>query len=317
MGDRTGISWTDATWNPLRGCSRVSAGCAHCYAETVAARFSGPGQPYDGLLHPTTRGWNGQLRFIEDALEHPLRWSRPRLIFVNSMSDLFHESVTDEWIDRIFAVMALAPRHTFQILTKRPGHMLEYLDLRTDNREHAIGEQMRIISGGRDPGMPELPLPNVWLGVSVEDQVTADLRIPLLLQCPAALRWLSCEPLLGPVDLERVLRRGWSVDPGDGKGGFVGQLDMPGQIDWVVVGGESGVCARPMQPEWARMLRDACAAACVPYYFKQWGEWAPADDDAGGERLTRIGKRKAGSLLDGVDHKAWPHSGVSDGTVGA
>ena len=154
-------------------------------------------------------------------------------------------------------------------------------------------------------GMPELPLPNVWLGVSVEDQATADLRIPLLLQCPAAVRWLSCEPLLGPIDLERVLRRGGSIDPG--------------QIDWVVVGGESGVCARPMQPEWARMLRDACSAACVPYYFKQWGEWAPADDAAGGERLTRVGKRRAGSLLDGVDHKAWPHRGAFyfDGTGGA
>ncbi|EQD41740.1 Phage Gp37Gp68, partial [mine drainage metagenome] len=193
MGDRTGISWTDATWNPLRGCSRVSAGCVHCYAEIVAARFSGPDQPYEGLLHPITHGWNGQLRFVEGALEQPLRWSRSRLIFVNSMSDLFHENVPDDWIDRIFAVMALAPRHTFQVLTKRPERMLAYLGQLTDNREHAIGAQMLAISRGRDPGLPELPLPNVWLGVSVEDQAAADVRIPLLLQCPATVRWLSCE----------------------------------------------------------------------------------------------------------------------------
>ncbi len=299
MGDNTGISWTDATWNPLRGCSRVSAGCVHCYAETVAARFSGSGQPYEGLVHRITRGWNGKLRFVEDALEQPLRWARPRLIFVNSMSDLFHENVPDAWIDRIFAVMALALRHTFQVLTKRPERMLAYMNMRTDNREHAISEQMRVISHGRDPGLPELPLPNVWLGVSVEDQTAADLRIPLLLQCSAAVRWLSCEPLLGPVDLDRVL---WPNKNGH-RGEHSGEL---GQIDWVVAGGESGPGARPMQPVWARTLRDACVQAGVPYYFKQWGEWAPAGAAAGSERLVRVGKRKAGSLLDGVDHKAWP-----------
>ncbi|THD11280.1 DUF5131 family protein [Metallibacterium scheffleri] len=261
MGDRTGISWTDATWNPLRGCSRVSAGCVHCYAETVAARFSGPRQPYEGLVHAKTRGWNEQLRFVEGALDQPLRWSRPRLIFVNSMSDLFHENVPDEWIDRIFAVMALAPRHTFQVLTKRPERMLSYLGERTDNREHAIGEQMRVISRGRNPGLPELPLPNVWLGISVEDQSAADGRIPLLLQCPAAVRWLSCEPLLGPVDLRQACTLRQCTDPYG-----VSHCGMVCDLDWVVVGGESGAGARPMEPAWPRALRDECAQAGVPYY---------------------------------------------------
>ncbi len=208
MGDKTGIAWTDATWNPLRGCTRVSSGCENCYAEKVAARFSGPGLPYEGLATRGPARWTGKVRLAEKHLDDPLRWRRPRRIFVNSMSDLFHESVPDEWIDRIFAVMALAPQHTFQVLTKRPGRMRSYLsrDLHAHHLLVAIHgmkatftERVRAISGKQ--GVYEGPLANVHLGVSVEDQATADERIPLLLETPAAVRFISAEPLLGPIDV--------------------------------------------------------------------------------------------------------------------
>ncbi len=175
---KNGIVWTDETWNPLRGCSRVSEGCRNCYAESVARRFDGPGLPYEGLIASGGQ-WNGQIKLVPEKLDEPLRWQRPRRIFVNSMSDLFHPNVPNEYIDRVFAVMALASQHTFQVLTKRPERMLEYLNRRTT-------------------------MPNVWLGVSIENQVTADERIPLLLQTPAAVRWVSAEPLLRPVDLFHV-----------------------------------------------------------------------------------------------------------------
>lgn len=345
MGDRTGIEWTDATWNPLRGCSRVSDGCRHCDAETVAARFSGEGQPYAGLIHPTTRGWNGTVRLIWEALGLPARWSKPRRIFVNSMSDLFHESVPFETIDMIFAVMAQNPRHTFQVLTKRAERMHRYLS--APDRLERIYAQWYATSG--QPAEAEnWPLPNVWVGVSVEDQRAADTRIPLLLTSPAAVRWISAEPLLGPVDLQLVavpldqdnLRRPWDLDgykfnaltPHDEDRFY----QPPAALDWVVVGGESGREARPMHPAWARTLRDQCAAAGVPFLFKQWGEWEPREEwtghqgggkferqtaimldgspchhdvvpqDVGAHRLARVGKKAAGRLLDGVQHDGYP-----------
>lgn len=298
MADRTAIEWTDATWNPLRGCSRVSAGCQHCYAERVAARFSGPGQPYEGLIHSSTRGWNGSVRLVPEALGQPWRWSKPRRIFVNSMSDLFHESVPFEFIALVFWVMSVTTRHTYQVLTKRPARALEffrwvadYEGIFQDDRisdvahEHPAIQELgwrpaRDGRGGYDNCGPGWPYENVWLGISVENQATADERIPLLLQCPAAVRWLSCEPLLGPIDLTRVVVENLP----DGLLGVTDSLrDFPTgsstpmwpRVDWVVAGGESGPGARPMHPDWARSLRDQCAAAGVPFLFKQWGEWLP------------------------------------------
>jgi len=288
MGTKTGIEWTDATWNPIRGCSRVSEGCRHCYAETQALRFSGPGQPYAGLavLKNGHASWTGKIEFVEKHLLDPLCWRAPRRIFVNSMSDLFHENVTDEMRDKIFAVMALSPQHMFQVLTKRPQAALRY---RTPEMSHY--QPVRIYDEAEALAHAEIsrrdrtwaqwiegkpisvainrdglhvsmaarpwPLPNVWVGVSVENQATADERIPLLLKTPAAVRFISAEPLLGPIDL-----RLWVYD------GYQDCKHAPG-LKWVICGGESGAGARPMHPEWARSLCDQCAAAGVPFFMKQ------------------------------------------------
>lgn len=323
MGDKTKIEWTEASWNPLRGCSKVSAGCRNCYAEGVANRFSGAGQPYEGTIKDGR--WSGHVRLVPEVLDQPLRWQRPRLIFVNSMSDLFHEEVPFDFIDQVFAVMALAPHHTFQILTKRPERMREYVQTRRENVVEELafdppdGQQVIDLLGGRweapqigEYGRVEIPgyfdnveipwpLPNVWLGVSVEDQAAADERIPLLLQTPAAVRWLSCEPLLDEVDLNDY----W------GESG----------IDWVVVGGESGPHARPMHTDWARALRDQCLDAGVPFHFKQWGEWVQVHELRCNEpgikgkpwynfdpdtAVCRIGKKAAGRLLDGREWNEMP-----------
>ncbi|MGB1225584.1 MAG: DUF5131 family protein [Mycobacterium sp.] len=221
----TNIEWTDRSWNVLRGCSRVSEGCRHCYAEVMASRFSGPGQWAEGLATRSPSRWTGKVAFAEHKLDEPLRWRKPQRIFVNSMSDVFHEDVPDEWIDAIFGVMASAPQHTFQVLTKRPARMLAWfngLSDRSDSngkpatwfpfgvacRRHGVGTNetlRRAVAShpshsNRDRDL-YWPLPNVHLGVSVEDQATADARIPLLLQTPAAVRFISAEPLLGPVDI--------------------------------------------------------------------------------------------------------------------
>lgn len=388
MADRTGIEWTDATWNPLRGCSRVSAGCQHCYAETVSVRFSGPGQPYEGLIHPTTRGWNGQIKLIPEALQIPWRWTRGRRIFVNSMSDLFHPSVPFEFIAAVFWVMSVTTRHTYQVLTKRPERMLAFFEWLVRYREsedieflyqldgfdhecvrscmgdaiydaaHKLPEIPTLgwepCKGGRggyDNCGPSWPYKNVWLGVSVENQATADERIPLLLQCPAAVRWISAEPLLGPVDLSATPPRAGSYPVNgatiaDISGCLPKWQEQPmraklrGGLDWVVAGGESGTGARPMHPDWVRSLRDQCAAAEVPFLFKQWGAWEPNKTVAGGDEgadlradrvrylqgdgrepdghfrkgdasVRRVGKKAAGRLLDGQPHDGYP--GVANG----
>jgi protein gp37 len=318
----TKIEWADRTWNPLRGCSKVSEGCRNCYAIRVAHRFGGPGQPYEGLTQASPNGpnWTGKVELVPDALEQPFKWHKPQRVFVNSMSDLFHPEVPYDFIHRVWETMAGAEQHTFQILTKRPERMRDWV------RKHGT------IIG------TELPaLPNVWLGVSVEDQRAADERIPLLLQTPAAVRFLSCEPLLGPVGLGKwLLSPGWTpsyYDP-DNIHGHPNPEPTNEHIQWVIVGGESGPGARPMHPDWAISLRDQCQAAGVEFHFKQWGEWAPATCDnfdvmshkmmalSGDgtdhtktlyehhpndvELMARIGKKSAGRLLDGREWNEFP-----------
>ncbi len=279
------IEWTDETWNPVTGCTKVSAGCKNCYAERLAT---------GRLKHLYPDGF-GKVTTHPDRLDQPLRWKRPRRIFVCSMSDLFHEDVPTGFIYDIFAVMKRAPQHTFQVLTKRPERMGRYIKSRWPT-----------------PAFENLH-PNVWLGVSVEDQATADERIPLLLDTPAAVRFVSYEPALGPVE--------W--------------LHKIQGLDWLIAGGESGPGARPSHPDWYRMARAACAAAGIAFMFKQWGEYAPPEDlspvaqnkafeckralvnfegdhrpgpDTGTRQgfMWRVGKKAAGRLLDGREWSEFP-----------
>jgi protein gp37 len=292
MADRSGIEWTDATWNPVTGCTEVSPGCDRCYARTFAERWRGvPGhhfeQGFDLVLRP-------------ERLDQPLRWRRPRRIFVNSMSDLFHKDVPDEFITRVFDVMEQADQHSFQILTKRHARLQSFVTERQRRKQEFAAQ---FISGrseallnssaaqaarARSTSSP----PNIWLGVSVENQQWADIRIPALLNTPAAVRWLSCEPLLGP-----VLLQDWVQPPCGCCTDHPGRkcVNDPGQlsVDWVVVGGESGHGARPMQPAWARSLRDQCQDTEVPFLFKQWGGRTP---------------KAGGRELDGRIHDGYPNS---------
>lgn len=284
-----GIAWTDETWNPIRGCSLVSDGCKNCYAMGVAGRFNGTGQPYEGLITKTTQGakWNGKIMLVPGMLTQPIKWLRPRKIFVNSMSDLFHEGVPDSYIDQVFAVMALAPQHVFQVLTKRPERMRDYCKGFSWARviESCTGTdgvstidrftlQALMHHFGQIPTSTlnfkrrdTWPLPNVWLGVSVEDQPAADERIPLLLQTPAAVRWISAEPLLSPITFRWAP---WSANsPSPRTDGGRWHLDGLRGINWVVAGSESGYKARVMHTEWARSLRDQCVSAGVSFFMKQ------------------------------------------------
>lgn len=265
----TSIEWTDTTWNPTTGCDRVSPGCDHCYAMTMAKRLKGMGSAkYQRDGDPRTSGPGFGITEHADTITAPLSWRKPRKVFVNSMSDLFHDGVSDEFIARVWAVMAATPQHTYQVLTKRHGRMRSLLTsdkFPTDLLADAIHE---VVPRDRRRGVIEWPLRNVWLGVSVEDQKRADLRIPALLGTPAAVRFLSCEPLLGPVDLGNVDCGGCALDEPCvlDHGALAG-------IDWVIVGGESGPGARPMHPAWPRQIRDQCGRAGVPFLFKQWGEY--------------------------------------------
>jgi protein gp37 len=304
----TKIEWTDETWNPVTGCTKVSQGCKNCYAERIFAR------PYPGRAFT-------DVRTHADRLDQPLRWKQPRRIFVNSMSDLFHEDIPDDFIFDVFGIMEKAHWHTFQVLTKRPARMLELLGEPVEAGEKA-------------------PPSNIWWGVSAEDQATADERILLLQQTTAAVRFLSCEPLLGPIDLTPHLQVG--TRGSDGK--------VRPDIHWVIAGGESGPKARPSHPDWFRSLRDQCATAGVPFFFKQWGEWwevahllqehgkalevdadsleavewfDPGDAliahdgrvfdspgtipyDTPCRLMTRLGKKAAGRTLDGRTHDEYP-----------
>ncbi len=323
MSDTSKIEWTDATWNPVTGCTKVSQGCKHCYAERLAPRvFAGQTVEVDTTppAHPEMKASAFRPRDFTDVrchperLDAPLRWRTPRRIFVNSMSDLFHQDVPDEFILQVFDVMRqcenghafklrrLVPQHTFQILTKRPARMLDFCTrLRfAQNDGRGLYLAKKLPHNGFNP---MTALRHVWLGVSVEDQATADERIPLLLQTPAAVRFLSCEPLLGPISFEGC----WV----DHKNPAVHENWLE-RLNWVIAGGESGPGARPTHPDWIRSLRDQCAALGVPFFFKQWGEWAPpipeGDVPAGAleGRMYRVGKRHAGRILDGRTHDEYP-----------
>jgi len=265
----TDIEWTDRVWNPVTGCTKVSAGCKHCYAETVANRFWRATEP--PILTATVEGETARPRRFtdvqchEDRLTQPLRWRKPSRVFVNSMSDLFHEDVPDDFIERVFSVMGLAERHTFQVLTKRPARMRAWFsNRRFDVKNHAI-LKTEIADGGAY-SMP-WPFLNVQLGVSVEDPATADERIPLLLQTPAAVRFVSLEPLLSHVSIE-----GW-LDTET----CIGACYRPAcggcapHLDWVIVGGESGPHARPCDVAWIRLIVQQCVEAGTPVFVKQLG----------------------------------------------
>lgn len=322
MGDKSKIEWTEASWNPIVGCSKVSEGCRNCYAIRAANRMNGSVEAYRGLtvMKNGKPEWTGAARFIEERLLQPLKWQRPRMIFVNSMSDLFHDGVSDAEIENIFAVMAVAQNHTFQILTKRPERMQSFLcqpnivsSIQFKVKE-GLGYNVIEVEKGLGYNINSFdkmwPLQNVWLGVSVEDQKTADERIPLLLQTPAAVHWISAEPLLSQINIEPYL----GIKDEDGH-------DFPG-LNWVVAGGESGPNARPSHPDWFRRLRDDCVSYNVPFFFKQWGEWrtvrrefinAKIINDAQNAQLwdddyvaIRVGKKKAARTLDGDVWNEYP-----------
>ena len=324
MAEHSTIEWTDATWNPITGCSVLSPGCAHCYAMSLAGTRLQHHPSRQGLTTESKAGpvWNGAVRLNAEWLDQPLRWTRPRRIFVCAHGDLFHEAVVFEWIDRVFATMALAPQHTFQVLTKRAERMRVYLTddrrpqicaeidrlfpMRTEASRAARDRISRVTEGGT-----MVPLENVWLGVSAERQTEYDERKDHLRNTPATVRWFSMEPLLGHIAADYL-------------------------ADWVVAGGESGKRARPMHPDWVRSLRDQCAAAGVPFFFKQWGEWEPREEwsghlgggrfepmlaimpdgsrcpddvipqDVGAHRMARVGKKAAGAILDGKLHREMP-----------
>lgn len=306
MATDTSIEWADKTWSPIIGCDRVSPGCDSCYAiSTARIRESNPhpsiAAAFAGTTQDTDHGvdWSGQVNLLDDRLTEPLRWKTGRKVFVNSLSDLFHKNVPDEFIAKVFAVMALTPYHSYQLLTKRHARMRALLN----RRDFAVAVRTEMYVLDRDATLSAhevWPLPNLWLGVSVENQQWADTRIPALLDTPAAIRWISAEPLLGPVDLT-TWTNPWNRAVAHSKahpthilgpyddGTDIAHIDCDtcdfdtahGGLSWVVAGGESGPKARPMHPDWARSLRNQCAASNIPFLFKQWGTWgvdAPLDD---------------------------------------
>ncbi|MER8506659.1 phage Gp37/Gp68 family protein [Mesorhizobium sp. M0894] len=384
MADHSSIEWTDATWNPITGCSIVSPGCTNCYAMKLAGTRLKHIDSRKGLTRDTKAGpvWTGEVRLNRQWLHQPLDWKKPRRIFVCAHGDLFAENVPDGWILDVFTVMAAADHHTYQVLTKRADRMREFLS-RRDLLEDIYVNWFTFT--GKPAEVYSWPLHNVWCGVSAEDQKRADERVPELLATPAAIRFVSAEPLLGPIRFDRIGEFtdtfedcGGHPDPHwpanaqdatwlnapagkmqaearDPSGNRLGDIDVGlphdgGKLDWIIVGGESGPGARPMHPAWARSIRDQCAASGTAFFFKQWGEWAPQigavdgwtlDDNPEISRfehrewedgrwsepfwpmwcdwqdgnydeeqcVSRIGKKRAGRLLDGVEHNAMP--GVS------
>jgi len=332
MASQSKIEWTETTWNPVVGCTWKSPGCDNCYAARMSRRLEAMGKAdYVGLT--SRKHFNGTVRTLDHKLVEPLGWRKPRRVFVNSMSDLFHESVPFDFIDEVLAVMALCPQHTFQVLTKRPERMADYLqsapfsDHVADRIYHQVSrwldhedgdplgdgvrwDKAHNLATWRGEGGWTLPLTNVWLGTSVEDQASADERIPHLLRCPAAVRFLSCEPLLGPVDLH-LMRPAEHLKGPCGGGSH---LERRRFLHWIIVGGESGPGARPMHPDWARSLRDQCEAVGVALFFKQWGAWEPFERD-GIDLVGQSGQRFDRHVLpsDIAQHKPghwyWPWGG--------
>lgn len=316
----TSIEWADEVWNPVIGCERVSEGCRNCYAEKMAQRLVNMGQE---VYRPTVKGtvgkprWSGKVVSLPERLAEPLRWRKTRRVFVNSMSDLFHEDVSDEFILRVYQAMVSAPRHTFMVLTKRPARARDWFD------KYGLSPDPSIPRGGTPSG--EVVPPNVWLGVSVEDQATADERIPLLLDCPAAVRWVSAEPLLGPLCLEPWLgipmwhcrTCGWQGDeaayPIPNPGAWCprtgcDERDLVGMPDgrtlnWVVVGGESGAKSkvRRFDANWAHDLVFRCQLAGVPVFVKQLGA-APYVGDEHGWVMVDLKLKHS----KGADMAEWP-----------
>ena len=323
----TKIEWTQETWNPIIGCSKVSPGCDNCYAEKMAARINhielaqhgaySANRKYKHVVEGAFRGagWNGKTHLIENTLEKPLHWKKPRIIFVCSMGDLFHESVPFEWILEVWFIMKKCPQHTFQILTKRPERMHEFL-----------------CEWAPNPFME--PLPNVWLGVTAENQQQADKRIPILFEIPAAKRFVSCEPLLSRISFEIAESDILKYDYLKGEAWSLGEHYTSGlKLDWVIAGGESGRYARPMHPLWVIDIKIQCEATNVPFFFKQWGEWVKVGE-CGNDKdskyydhpkctrlnlsgnmgyhgqaayyMMKVGKKYAGSLLDGKEYKQMP-----------
>lgn len=321
----TNITWTNATWNPVTGCSKVSTGCANCYAERDWARLSN---------NPKLPDYQGRkftdVMCHENRLDQPIRWTRRRMIFVNSMSDLFHEDVPYNFIDKVMKVILECPRHTFQILTKRPERMKQYFELRYAQIKHSD------LNGEVADKLVNGVIPNVWLGVTAENQETANERIPLLLDTPAAVRFVSIEPMVGPINLDMMI----TENTGDrfrvihsslmGKKtlwdtkNLIGEEDI-NKLDWVICGGESGPKARPIDPEWVKSLRDQCRFTDTPFFFKQWGEYIDLSQvtspdlqikgstysmlSNGALTLWRCGKKAAGNKLDGEVIEQFPVGG--------
>jgi protein gp37 len=346
MGDRTEIEWTDATINPVVGCRRISEGCRGCYAERLSATRLSATPRYLGLATSTPSGprWTGEIRFVPEDLAKPLRWKRARRIFVCDMSDLFYERVSDEQIAAVFAMMAAAKQHTFQVLTKRSARARDWISrvfgMTVRDRTLYLAGAARVLAGlelADQIATVPFPLANVWIGASVERQKEADERISELARTPAAVRFLSCEPLLELVNL-RLLTYQDAIER-DGHGGVL--TTRRKVVDWIIAGGESGPTARPMHPTWARSLRDQATVAGVAFFFKQWGAWQlgstmgvrpEADrivlvdgsvvrtpDEATNEQRLRwaelqptymaeVGKKMAGRTLDGVTHHEFPGS---------
>ena len=289
VADKTRLEWTDATWNPVTGCTKVSPGCDHCYAETFTNRFK---------RHPFT-----EVTLHPDRMTQPFAWKTPRMIFTCSMGDLFHSAVPWTFILAVFCTMAETERHTYQVLTTRPGRMAYFA-------EHIWSKVA--------------PWPaNVWAGTSVESQKYAP-RLDVLARVPAQVRFVSYEPALGPVDLYPFLN--WCrlcLDPRDGHDDK-GWGHYCRALDWVIAGGESGPGARPAHPDWIRSARDQCQAAGVPFFFKQWGEWAAAGQERAPDSLghmvlvespggstipmMRVGKKAAGAVLDGQEWREFPQA---------
>lgn len=347
----TKIEWTEKTWNPIVGCSVVSPGCTNCYAMKMAARLEKMLPPerrgenvlpnhYSALTRPSKAGpvWTGRINRAPDhILFEPLRRRTPTMYFVNSMSDLFHEDLPDEWILDVLDVIRRASydggsncgkiahgygEHTFQVLTKRSARMRQFM-----NRLRWTGEKLVLSDDNRAP----LVMKNLWLGVSAEDQKRADERIPDLLATPAAVRFVSAEPLLGPIAFKPCWLEAMTICADCPSAANDSEVDCPcadPRLDWVIVGGESGPGARPMHPAWARAIRDQCNAADVAFFFKQWGEWLPSNDDvnfedgvawarkhfpgrpfshhASGHTIVSVGKARAGRMLDGREWNEMP-----------